>query len=115
MKFGRVWVTAIAAGAIVQPVAAQERTAVKAGFELAANGGKTILVFRPAVRVGAQSTGGMFEPNGDWTDQGLKNIEAAFAARQESLGNHIISAPDAIGADAQVVEEYSALFSAVSQ
>src|SRR3546814_3073544 len=53
----------------VAPAAAQERTAVKGGFELAPQSGKTILVFRPTVRVGAQSTGGIFEPNADWTDQ----------------------------------------------
>jgi len=115
MKFGGVAVAAVAVAMTVQSAAAQERTAVKAGFELPAHAGKTILLFRPTVRVGAQSTGGMFEPNGDWTDEARKNIEAALATRQETLGNRVISAPDAIGDDARLVEEYSELFAAVSQ
>lgn len=106
---------AVLAAALVVPAAAQERTAVKKGFELAARSGKTILVFRPAVRVGAQSTGGMFEPNGDWTDQARANIAAALAKQQSGLGNTVVLAPDAVGEDARRVEEYGALFAAVSQ
>src|SRR3546814_2870060 len=99
----------------VAPAAAQERTAVKGGFELAPQSGKTILVFRPTVRVGAQSTGGIFEPNADWTDQARKNIDEALAKRQAKLGNKVISAPMSYGDEARLVEEYSALFAAVSQ
>ncbi len=94
---------------------AQERTASKAGFELAANSGKTILVFRPTIRVGAQSTGGMFEPNGDWTEQARRNVESALSRQQAALGNKVVMAPEAFGDDARLVEEYSALFAAVSQ
>lgn len=106
---------AAAAAVLVAPANAQERTAVKQGFELPPQSGKTILVFRPSVRVGAQSTGGMFEPNGDWTDTARKNIAAALAERQTTLGNTVISAPESYGADAQRVEEYAKLFAAVSQ
>src|SRR3546814_6897749 len=49
------------------PLQAQERSAVRAGFELPANSGKKILIFRPRISVGSQSTGGMFEPNAEWT------------------------------------------------
>lgn len=94
--------------------AAQERTAVKQGFELPANSGKKILVFRPQVSVGAQSTGGIFEPNADWTDKARANIEAALATRQAGLGNTIVSFPESYGAQAQLVEEYTKLFGAVA-
>jgi len=100
---------------IVAPAAGQERTATRCGFSLAPHSGKTILVFCPTVRVGAQSTGGMFEPNADWTDQALKNVDDALAKRQQALGNEVISAPSCYGEDAQLVEEYSALFAAISQ
>lgn len=106
---------AAAAITIATPVHSQERTAIKQGFELPPKSGKTILIFRPAVRVGAQSTGGMFEPNGDWTDKARKNIDIALAERQVTLGNSVISAPESYGTDAQRVEEYSKLFAAVSQ
>jgi len=115
MKFYRIVVAASLAVMVTCPAHGQERTAVKAGFELPPNSGKTILVFRPTVRVGAQSTGGMFEPNGDWTDEARKYIEIALAARQNGLGNRVVMAPEVYGADAQLVAEYSALFAAVSQ
>src|SRR3546814_17322191 len=77
--------------------------------------GKTIVVFRPTVRVGAQSTGGIFEPNADWTDQARKNIDEALAKRQAKLGNEVISAPMSYGDEARLDVESSVLFAAVSQ
>lgn len=93
---------------------AQERTAVKNGFELPANSGKTILVFRPKISVGAQSTGGMFEPNAEWTDQAHKHIEAALISKQASLGNKVVFAPESYGQQALDVEEHTNLFGAVA-
>lgn len=106
---------ALAAMMTAVPVAGQERTAVKQDFVLPANSGKTILVFRPAVSVGAQSTGGMFEPNADWTEKARRNIDAALSARQAALGNKVVVAPESYGEDARRVQEYSNLFAAVSQ
>ncbi|MBT0670213.1 hypothetical protein HT136_17745 [Novosphingobium profundi] len=111
----RAIAAALLAACVITPAIGQERTAVKRGFSLAPQSGKTILVFRPTVRVGAQSTGGMFEPNADWTDQARKNIDAALASRQGKLGNKIVYAPVSYGDEAQRVEEYAALFAAVSQ
>lgn len=112
----RIYVLALAAAmACALPAAAQERTATRQGFSLPAGSGKTILVFRPSVRVGAQSTGGMFEPNGDWTVAARRNIEAALADRQAALGNTVVAAPESYGEEAQRVEEYSRLFAAVSE
>jgi len=93
---------------------AQERTAIKQGFELPANSGKTILLFRPKVSVGEQSTGGMFEPNADWTDSARKHIEAALVKRQATLGNTLVLAPEAYGEQARLVEEHTILFGAVA-
>lgn len=93
---------------------AQERTAVKEGFQLAAGSGKTILVFRPSVSVGEQSTGGMFEPNADWTDKARQNIDAALVKQQAKLGNIVIQPPEVFGEQAQLVSEYTNLFGAVA-
>lgn len=101
--------------AIASPTHAQERSAVKQGFELEADSGKRILVFRPAVSVGSQSTGGMFEPNAEWTEQAKSNIQVALEELQARLGNEVIEAPEAFGDDARAVEEHMALFAAVSQ
>ncbi len=100
---------------LVQPAYGQERTAVQAGFSLPPNSGKTILVFQPATRVGAQSTGGMFEPNADWSQKAQTNIVNALKAVQAEFGNSIVMAPDDIGGDAQTVEEHLSLFSAIAQ
>lgn len=93
---------------------AQERTAVRQGFELEAQSGKTILVFRPEVQVGSQSMGGLFEPNAEWTDQARANIDAALREHQARLGNTIIEAPEAYGDDAELVREYQLLFAAIA-
>lgn len=97
------------------PAHAQERSAVKQGFVLAPNSGKKILVFRPSVSVGAQSTGGIFEPNGDWTERARANIQASLDRFQRKLGNAVIVAPEPYGEDAERVQEHMALFSAVSR
>ncbi len=115
MKFRNVGLILSAFAVSATPAGAQERTAVKQGFELPPKSGKTILVFRPAVSVGAQSTGGMFEPNADWTDTARANIEAALTARQATLGNRVVAAPVAYGEQAQLVEEYANLFGAVAR
>lgn len=94
---------------------AQEKTAVRQGFVLPPNSGKRILVFRPTVSVGGQSAGGTVTPNADWTERARTNIDAALRERQASLGNTVIAAPEAVGEQARVVEEYSTLFAAMSQ
>ena len=114
LLFGVMFSAALMLG-LSDPVSAQERTALKQGFLLSAKSDKKILVFRPTVSVGAQSTGGLFEPNGDWTDKARVNIQAALAARQASLGNTVITAQEYYGDQARLVEEYSKLFAAVSQ
>lgn len=111
----KLFAVAFAAVLFATPATAQERTAVKKGFDLASGSGKTVLVMRPTVRVGAQSTGGMFEPNGDWTERSKKNIEIALTKIQGKLGNKIVVAPEAFGDGARLTEEYAALFAAVSQ
>ncbi|WP_076071654.1 hypothetical protein [Sphingomonas montana] len=95
------------------PAAAQEKSAIRAGFELAA-GSKRILLVRPAIKVGAQSTGGSFEPNADWTDQAKANIATALDVAQGNLGNSVFVAPDAVGAPARTLAGYRALFSTVA-
>ncbi len=115
MKLKYCWAAAFLLAVVATPAHSQERSAVKQGFELTANSGKRILMFRPAVRVGAQSTGGMFEPNAEWTEQAKQNLQAALEELQSKLGNELIIAPESYGEDAQVVNEHMALFAAVSQ
>lgn len=98
----------------VGPVAAQERSAVRPGFTLP-RGTAHILLLRPHITVGAQSTAGLFQANADWTAQAREQIEAALAMAQRTLGNEVVRAPEAIGAETRLVADYQALFAVVAQ
>ena len=111
---GRVAAAALLVLAVATSAVAQERTAIRQGFALPANSGKRILVFRPKISVGAQSTGGLFEPNADWTDRARRNIDAALRKRQTALGNTVLLAPESYGDQARLVEEHTSLFFAVA-
>lgn len=92
---------------------AQEKTGIKQGFELK-GGTARILMLEPSVRVGAQSTGGMFEPNADWTTQSKQNIERELASIQGRLSNVIDRYElDATDRSAEL-RHYHALFGAVA-
>ena len=94
-------------------VSAQEKTGNKEGFELEP-GSVRIALLEPSVRVGAQSTGGMFEPNADWTEQAKENLEAELARKQERLGNEVVRLDvDNVPQSSELVE-YHALFGAVA-
>ena len=96
------------------PVHAQEKTGVKPGFQLKP-GTARIVMLRPAIKVGAQSTGGMFEPNADWTAQARDNIGAALAKAQNSLGNTVGDYAEPANADPAMLAEYQDLFDAVAR
>ncbi|WP_248285214.1 hypothetical protein [Alteriqipengyuania abyssalis] len=105
----------MAALLLASPVSAQERGAVRHDFDFSTLGTDTrILVFRPRIKVGEQSTGGMFEPRADWTELARENIGSALDVQRRRYGSSLIDAPEPIGEDARLVDEYLALFSAVS-
>jgi len=96
-----------------EPAASQEKSGTKEGFVLKEKSAK-ILLIRPTIKVGAQSTGGMFEPNADWTVQAKENLGAALAVAQGKLGNEVIVAEEPIGAAAAKMADYRALFSVLA-
>lgn len=107
-------VVACALAVIAAPSAnAQEKSGTKQGFVLKEKSAR-ILLIRPTIKVGAQSTGGMFEPNADWTAQAKDNLGAALASAQTRLGNEVIVAEEPIGAAAETMADYRALFSVLA-
>ncbi|RIV88054.1 hypothetical protein [Aurantiacibacter zhengii] len=101
---------------LAAPAAAQERGAVRHDFDATqVQGDARILVFRPRIRVGEQSTGGMFEPRADWTELARDNLGNALDAYQVRYGSTLVEAPEAFGEDARIVEDYMALFSTVAE
>ncbi|MFL6846028.1 MAG: hypothetical protein ACJ8ER_14245 [Allosphingosinicella sp.] len=99
--------------AVAMPAMAQEKTGAKPGFTLQP-GTARIVLMRPAIRVGAQSTGGMFEPNADWTTQARENITLALKDLQSRLGNEVIVYEEGVGADGPLTTQYGNLFGAVA-
>lgn len=100
---------------LAMPAAAQEKTGRKPGFTLAP-GSATIVLIRPSIKVGAQSTGGMFEPNAEWTDQARANLAAAIAEVQGRLGNKVVDYVEPAGGEGlRRITEYRALFGTVAE
>lgn len=103
--------------ASAQPALAQfgglERTEVKEGYKIRA-GETNILVFRPSVRVGSQTTGGLHEPNAEWTETAKANLIAALAEVHGAQGTNLVMVPEQEGEMGDLVEEYTALFGTVA-
>lgn len=107
------------AGALLLAAPAQaqigsHKDAAKAGFTFPASGPVKILVFRPDVSVGAQTTGGMNQPNADWTAEGRKQIDAALHRAQAARSNEIVMMPELEGEQGALLADYRALFRAVT-
>ena len=113
----RNWIRVLAMALVLLfavPAAAQEKTGSKPGFTLRP-GTARIVLMRPAIRVGSQSTGGMFEPNADWTAQARENITSALNSIQASLGNQVIVYVEGASGEGALATQYGNLFGAVSE
>lgn len=93
---------------------AQERFAVKPDFHFPTDRQATIAVFRPDVQVGTLTTGGVDEPNADWTASARSLIDQALRRNQTVAGAKIVFTEDPQGEDGAYVAEYRALFRAVA-
>lgn len=91
----------------------QEKTGNKPGFTLKP-GTARIVLMRPMIQVGEQSTGGMYEPNADWTAQARENLATALQQAQSRLGNEVVAYSEAESGDGPVATQYSHLFSTVA-
>lgn len=105
---------AICACLIVSPVSAQEKGAVRPGFSTESLAAQKILLFRPAVWVGEQSTGGVKEPNADWTQQARDLLGKELSQRRGDFLNDVIDEPDFYGESAALVAEHRSLFKSVA-
>lgn len=98
---------------LASPAIAQEKTGNKPGFTLKP-GTVRIILMRPTIKVGAQSTGGMFEPNADWTAQARDNVSRALNAAQANMGNQVISYEEGETGEGPVTSQYAHLFGALA-
>ncbi len=112
----RAFGAAVAAALLFVPAAAfaQERHAVRPGFEFAKDRPVTIAVFRPDVHVGTLTTGGVDEANADWTAKARGLIADALRANDKVAGANIVFPTEPEGDDGAYLAEYRALFTAVA-
>jgi len=115
---GAKFINAVCATAILwaccgSSALAQEKTGAKSGFTLKP-GTARIVLMRPTIRVGSQSTGGMSEPNADWTAQAKEQIGKALADAQSKLGNEVVSYEEGLSGEGPTTSQYGNLFSAVA-
>ena len=96
------------------PGGAQEKGAVREGFSAETLRGQKILLFRPSVWVGEQSTGGMAEPNADWTAQSRDLLADELRRRQADFSNEVLAEPELLGEDAASLAAHRALFQSVA-
>lgn len=84
------------------------------GFVLPA-GEVRILVFRPEISVGSQTTGGMNQPNAEWTRAARANLLAALTRAPALQGARVTFAPDTAAQPNPLLDDYTALFKTVAQ
>jgi hypothetical protein len=113
MKFGTA--LALVGSLALSPALAQEKAAVKPGFTMPADKPVRILVFRPNVRVGSQSAGGVISPNVDWTISARKHLAEALVAAKPGGASELVFMPDPEGEAASSLAEYQSLFNTVAE
>eukprot|EP01035_Chromulina_nebulosa_P015753 gene15753-20866_t len=91
---------------------AQERFAIKPGFVFPTDHPATVVVFRPDVHVGTLTTGGIDEPNADWTAAARQLIEESLRRNNSVSGAKIEFPADPQGDDGAYLAEYKSLFTA---
>ena len=94
-------------------LAAQEKTGSKEGFTLQP-GTVRIALLEPRIIVGEQSTGGLFEPNADWTAQARQNLERELTTALGSVGNEVVRLNLNTTPEADSLRRYNYLFGAVA-
>ncbi|MFD1610915.1 hypothetical protein ACFSCW_03780 [Sphingomonas tabacisoli] len=96
------------------PALAQEKAATKPGFALPAGKPIRILVFRPDVKVGSQSAGGVVTNNAEWTSSARKFLADALVAAKPGGASDVVFMPELEGENAVLLSEYRALFRGVA-
>jgi hypothetical protein len=92
----------------------KEKTAIKEGFVFPKSGPVRVLVFRPDVHVGEQTTGGLNQPNADWTNEARTLLTQSLAKMQADRSNEMKMMSELSGEDNALMSDYRSLFKAVA-
>jgi hypothetical protein len=106
----------LAMGTTIGAPAATAQEVARARPDVVIKPGQTkLLVMRPQIKVGALSTGGLFEPSAEWTDTARKLIDTQLRAQLGGMGISFVAAPDAGGEGEAITNQYRALFPVVAK
>lgn len=103
------------AAASASPLHAQtpvvtEKFAVREGFRLPADRPARILIFRPEIKVGEQTTAGLFQPNAEWNAAARKALTDALLAAKSALRFEVTLHDEDAESDSALLADYRALF-----
>jgi hypothetical protein len=97
------------------PVSAQSRQSLtRPEFSFPAQGQVRVVLFRPDVSVGEQSTGGLDEANAGWTEQAREQLTAALGKAQAQRNIELKLMPELTGEDDKTMSDYRKLFKTVA-
>lgn len=110
---GKLWVT-LAAAALVMGSAVDAKVRVAKEFSFPKDQPVKIAVFRPDVLVGKMTTGGVEEPNAEWTAAARAKLAAELTKQQGALGHDVTFIDGAVEDANPIVTDYKSLFRAVT-
>ena len=117
-RFGTVlMVTAVLVASLTLPATshAQSRQSLtKTDFAFPAAGQVRVVLFRPDVSVGEQSTGGLEQANAGWTEQAREELTKALGKAQADRNIELKLMPELDGDDAKTMSDYRKLFKTVA-
>ena len=113
---GRRGILLISAASLALGGCVQTRQVADVQFQ-PPEGNYSLLVMRPDVQVGSTTTGGLFEPRADWTEQARANLLKALAEQQAGRGGRTVIAEtrsSIAGVDPKTVADLERLHAAVA-
>ncbi|MGC1467806.1 MAG: hypothetical protein WA793_00345 [Sphingorhabdus sp.] len=110
LGIGMALAITFAANAIMaQTPVVTEKFAVRDGFAFAPETPPRILVFRPEIKIGEQTTAGLFQNNAEWHATATRELSAALVAMGDTRGIEMVLHDDQ-PADNPLMAEHRALF-----
>ena len=99
-----------AAPATAQVPPITEKFALRDNFEFPAEGPVRIAIFRPEIKVGEQTTAGLFQPNAEWQESARTALTDALLKAHSARQVDGLLLAEPAGAQALLMAEYRSLF-----
>jgi hypothetical protein len=90
-------------------------SSVRADFAPAKQSGNRIILLRPDIGVTELTTGGLDETKADWANAARSSMVKAMKDAMEDRGQTMVEMPDLKGKEAEILNNYRALFKIVAE